>query len=118
MKLLTIKEAQAFLPIAMSERAFRQLVRKSGCYMEHRRQLMLTESDLQHVLETLRPCSSSSSATIRPTGKSGARSNSLQVMIALAVQLKIAATAPAALALVRSMQPRPVTDVSTAIPPL
>ncbi len=58
--LLTIADCLARLPVVMSERSFRQLVRRTGAYMEHRRQLMLTESDFAVVLEELRPCSNSS----------------------------------------------------------
>lgn len=72
--LLTIDDCLVRLPIQMSERAFRRVVRKSGFYMEHRRQLMLTEDDLRNVLETLRPCSSSSGGQIARTGTSRARS--------------------------------------------
>jgi hypothetical protein len=82
----TIPEAMdrlAPLGLLMSEREFRRRVRISGAYLEHRRQLLLTEPDIKAVLETLRPSSpqprarrtrpcpsSSSAAAARNTGTS------------------------------------------------
>lgn len=43
------------IPLTMSERTFRQRIRASGSYIEHRGQLLLTEADLAAVLDSLRP---------------------------------------------------------------
>lgn len=51
---LTIPECLERLPFIMSERAFRRVVRTSGCGIEHRRQLILTEADLNAVLDAPR----------------------------------------------------------------
>jgi hypothetical protein len=42
------------LGLELSERTFRQRVRLSGAYLEHRKQLFLTEADLEAVIATFR----------------------------------------------------------------
>jgi hypothetical protein len=54
-RFLTVKQCLARFPIRISERSFRQLIRKTGAYHEWRRQLFLTEADFQVVLEHMRP---------------------------------------------------------------
>ena len=66
---LTVADCLARLPVKLSERTFRKLVRRCGTFIEHRKQMPLTEDDFAAVLETMRPCSSSSSVPRVRTGK-------------------------------------------------
>jgi hypothetical protein len=70
---LTVADCLARLPVKLSERTFRKLVRRCGTFIEHRKQMPLTEDDFAAVLETMRPCSSSSSVPRVRTGKSEVR---------------------------------------------
>src|SRR5690606_30403664 len=83
-QLLSVAECMARLKIKMSERTFRQKARAAGA-MEHRRQLMLTESDFQRVLEGLRTCSNSSSGGRRGSTKSSVPSADSATAKALAL---------------------------------
>ncbi len=86
---LTVPEALDMvrgLGLCIDERTFRRFIRKSGAYLEHRRQIVLTEADLARVLEAMRErpaaCPSSSSAAAR-SGTSGVPSAATVTMKAL-----------------------------------